>query len=58
MLVPGGVAYWRHNGAWAKTVKPRPADIDEWTHYLHGPDNNAVAADKEVGEPRYLQWLA
>ncbi|KKK99283.1 hypothetical protein LCGC14_2634290, partial [marine sediment metagenome] len=26
-----------------KIVKPWPEEIDEWTHYLHGPDNNAVA---------------
>ncbi|MHC5055732.1 MAG: class I SAM-dependent methyltransferase [Planctomycetota bacterium] len=41
-----------------KTVKPWPNDIDEWTHYLHGPGNNAVAADTVVGPPRHMQWLA
>ncbi len=40
------------------TVKPVPADIDEWTHFLHGPDNNAVARDRVVGPPRHLQWIA
>ena len=23
-----------------KTVKPWPAEMDQWTHYLHGPDGN------------------
>ena len=32
-------------------------EIDEWTHYLHGPDNNAVADDTRVGPPRYMQWV-
>ena len=39
-----------------KTVKPWPADIDEWNHWLHGPDNNAVSTDTRVGISRKLQW--
>ena len=39
-----------------KIVKPRPQAIDDWTHYLHGPDNNAVANDTVVAPPRQLQW--
>ena len=38
--------------------KPVPDDIDEWTHWLHGPDGNAVARDRVVGPPRWLQWMA
>ncbi|MHC5054170.1 MAG: class I SAM-dependent methyltransferase [Planctomycetota bacterium] len=41
-----------------KTVKPWPEDIDEWTHYLHGADNNAVAADRVAAQPRSLQWVS
>ncbi len=41
-----------------KLVKPWPDDIDEWNHFLHGPDNNAVASDKRVNQPRTLQWVA
>ena len=40
------------------TFKPKPATTDEWTHYLHGADNNAVARDSEVGPPRHLQFKA
>ncbi|MBN2475366.1 MAG: PQQ-binding-like beta-propeller repeat protein [Pirellulales bacterium] len=58
VLVPDGVAYVRQEGGWTKHVKPRPEDIDEWTHFLHDPSNNAVAHDKVVGPPRRLQWLA
>ena len=58
VLAPNGVAYIRKDGQWTKTVKPRPADIDDWTHYLHDSSNNAVAHDKEVGPPRQMQWLA
>jgi outer membrane protein assembly factor BamB len=64
VLAPGGVAYVKtgkpldgaRDRAWRKTVKPWPKEIDEWTHYLHGPDNNAVAADSVVGPPRHVQW--
>jgi outer membrane protein assembly factor BamB len=36
--------------------KPVPEEIDDWTHYLHDPGNNAVAQDERVGPPRHLQW--
>ena len=52
VLAPGGVALIDGN----KSVKPRPAEIDEWTHYLHDADNNAVANDTVVAPPRRLQW--
>jgi len=58
VLAPGGVAYVKTRGRWRKTVKPRPTDIDEWTHFLHGPDGNAVAHDTVAGPPRHMQWTA
>ncbi|MHC4435557.1 MAG: outer membrane protein assembly factor BamB family protein, partial [Planctomycetota bacterium] len=45
-----------HKG-WDRVVKPWPREIDEWTHFLHGPDNNAVAQDNIVGVPRHVQWI-
>jgi len=57
VLVPRGVAYIKSDQGWNKTKKPWPAEIDEWTHYLHGPDNNAVAQDRIVGVPRQVQWI-
>ena len=32
--------------------------VDERTHYLHGPGNNAVANDTVVGPPQHIQWLS
>ncbi len=43
---------------WKKFTKPRPDDIDEWTHWLHGADGNPVAKDAVVGLPRRMQWFA
>jgi outer membrane protein assembly factor BamB len=57
VLAPLGVAMVKSGDTWKKTIKPRPADIDEWTHYLHGPDNNAVAQDTRVGLPKHVQWI-
>ncbi len=58
VLAPHGVCMTRDGGTWVKKVKPRPDDIDEWTHYLHGPGGNAVAADRAAGPPRRFQWKA
>ncbi len=58
ILAPNGVAYVRAGDEWKKTVKPRPTDIDEWSHYLHDASNNAVAADLRVGPPRHIRWWA
>lgn len=58
VLAPNGVAYIRSkDGKWQKTVKPRPEEIDEWTHYLHDATNNAVAHDRFVRPPHRLQWV-
>jgi len=45
-------------GTWVRFRKPWPADIDEWTHYLHGPDGNPVAQDRVVGPPRHYRWIS
>ena len=37
--------------------KPWPDDISEWTHWLRGPDNNAVAGSRLQETPRHLQWI-
>ena len=54
VLAPHGVA-WIGGKI---TVKPRPQDMDEWTHYLHDPGNNAVAHDERIAPLARLQWIA
>ena len=58
VLCPKGVAYVKTGDKWVKTIKPWPVEIDEWTHFLHGPDGNAVASDTVVGSPFHMQWVA
>ena len=57
VLVPRGVALIEGPEGRRKVVKPWPAEIDQWTHWLHGADGNAVADDSVVGPPRHLQWI-
>ncbi len=57
VLCPNGAAYIKQDGRWIKKIKPRPKDIDEWSHFLHDASNNAVAADTQVGPPRRLKWI-
>jgi len=58
VLAPKGVLCRREGKGWTKVAKPWPAEIDEWGHYLHGPDNNAVAQDTKAAIPRSIQWVA
>ncbi len=54
VLTPEGVV-WQDG---KKTLKPWPGDMDEWTHWLHGPGSNPVSADTRVGPPRRMRWTA
>jgi len=60
VLAPGGVflALGSRLSTLDSLRKPWPEDIDEWTHFLHGPDNNAVAEDTRVAPPHHMQWVA
>jgi outer membrane protein assembly factor BamB len=56
-LAPMGVALLHQNGQWKKVSKSWPTEMDQWTHYFHGPDGNPVAQDSIVGPPERLQWI-
>ncbi len=58
VLAPGGVALALDSGLSTLDSfrKPRPENIDDWTHYLHDATNNAVAQDTVVGPPTRYQW--
>ncbi len=57
VLAPNGVLLEQAAKGWKKTVKPVPKELDEWTHYLRGPDNNAVSKDTAITAPlKHLQW--
>ena len=37
--------------------KPRPPEMDDWTHYSHAADGNLVSHDTYLGGPNQLQWI-
>ncbi|MHC4917382.1 MAG: outer membrane protein assembly factor BamB family protein [Planctomycetota bacterium] len=71
VLAPGGVVLSRAPlpdtrhlkpgtsplAAWKKAVKPRPAEMGEWTHALHAADCNPVSDDMLVGPAVRVRWL-
>ena len=58
VVAPLGVVYEKVGENWTQTAKPWPSELDQWTHFLHDADNNAVANDTRVGPPRHMQWVA
>jgi outer membrane protein assembly factor BamB len=40
-----------------KRIKPRPSDIDDWTHYHHDPQGTMVGLDKKVAPLHGIQWM-
>ncbi len=54
VLAPEGAAWI----CGKKRVKPRPAAIDEWTHYHHNPQGTMVGLDKVVAPLGGIQWMA
>lgn len=57
VLTPLGVAMVKEGGAWKKTQKAWPSELDEWTHYYYDAKGNAASHDANVGPPERLQWL-
>ena len=55
-LAPGGVIADIRKSKVRITRKDRPAEIDEWPHYLHDASNNAVSNDTLVAPPQGLRW--
>ena len=58
VLCPKGAAYLRVEGRWTTLIKPRPAEMDEWTHFDYGPHGNGVSKDRLVKQPHFVQWIS
>jgi outer membrane protein assembly factor BamB len=57
VLTPYGTAFIQETDGWARVVKPRPPEIDDWTHCLYDATGNAVSQDREVAPIKHLQWF-
>ncbi|MCF7849456.1 MAG: PQQ-binding-like beta-propeller repeat protein [Kiritimatiellales bacterium] len=42
---------------WSMFTKTVPPEIDDWTHYLHGPDGHVMSSDSVVASPHHIQWI-
>ena len=58
VLVPSGVLLGNSKSQIpdARWTKPRPDALDDWSHHLHGPGNNAVSKDSVVAPVGSLKW--
>jgi len=70
VLAPGGVALIKQGQevsglslvpmdalrGWKTFKKPWPAEIDDWTHFLHDAQGTSVSKDLIAGHPRGLRW--
>jgi outer membrane protein assembly factor BamB len=56
VITPEGVALLKKNGAWTKVTKPRPAEMDHWTHFDYDAAGGGVSRDTLVKPPTAVQW--
>ncbi len=57
VLTPNGALLTRGMFGWKKTVKPRPAEMDEWNQYLYNAGNNPVSKDTAISPVKHYQWV-
>ncbi|HUW59085.1 MAG TPA: PQQ-binding-like beta-propeller repeat protein [Planctomycetota bacterium] len=57
VVAPEGILCEKKGPRWTKTVKPRPKEMDEWTHPNHDADGNMVSEDKLIQFPIGFRWI-
>ena len=57
VLAPRGTLCIFENGSWTKTIRPRPEEMDDWTHPHRAPDGNHVSSDRLLRFPIGLRWI-
>lgn len=57
VVAPEGAVCVKEGAAWKATRKPRPKEMDEWTHVRRGPDDNMVSTDRLARFPMGLRWI-
>lgn len=58
VLAPEGEAFVAADGGVKRLVKPRPAEMGEWTHPWQGSDGNLAGDDMAFDAPNAFQWIA
>ena len=57
VLCPNGRLVTKDGEKFKSEAKPRPAGMDEWTHYHHDSQGTMVGKDELVGPPRRIRWM-
>ncbi|MFC1495249.1 PQQ-binding-like beta-propeller repeat protein [Thermodesulfobacteriota bacterium] len=57
VLTPKGVLMTKSGDGWEKTIKPWPAEMDEWNQYLYNAGNNPVSKDTAISPIKHYQWV-
>ena len=56
IVTPEGIALIKRNGSWQKIIKPRPVEMDQWTHFDCDAAGTGVSHDKLAKPPNAVQW--
>jgi len=51
------VRFEQKSRLWLLVTKPRPSEMDDWTHPRHGPDGNPVSHDLLIDRPNRIRWI-
>ena len=57
VLAPGGTLLLHTADGWTAREQPRPDAMDDWGHFDHGPDGNALSQDTLVAPIAQPQWI-
>jgi len=52
-----GFTQIRNIDGWTYAGKPRPVEMDDWSHLNHDASGNRVSKDLLVGPPERLRWI-
>lgn len=58
VVAPFGAIVVRSAGSWKTEQIGLAPELDEWTHFEHGPDGNPTSSDQVVSFVRGLQWAS
>jgi outer membrane protein assembly factor BamB len=56
-LTAAGFKDVKTRGAWTTARKPRPTEMDEWTHWRYSPTRTATSKDMLVGPISSMRWI-
>jgi outer membrane protein assembly factor BamB len=56
-LSAAGFTRIRSESGWTYATKPRPAEMDDWSHLNYDASGSRVSRDRLIGPPARLRWI-